>query len=337
MKRYVTRIPNSDHYIYKIGFGTYDLIDSGLSREAMKELLNDFVSMGGNVIDTARVDIGSRGSNVEDSQKIVGEWLHESGRRDLVCLIGKSNALLNKESKDKIKTIGDDLDKTLKNLHTNYVDVFLIDGDDEITPVSDIIKKFEKLKDENRIKNYGCSNWKPFRIREAMEYAKENGFEGFTINQMLWNIGSKNMNPFKDHDNYSKMNEEMMSIHKQYYILAMPYNALANGFFAKLYMNEVEKGSVDIENIKETSPYYTKANLEVYKKIKTIGEKYIASPGWVAMGYLFNQKINTCSIFSSKNLSKMKEIFEAIDKNYTYEDFKDIYEKDIEESYVTLT
>lgn len=322
MKKYVTRISGSNHYIYKIGFGTYDLLKSGLDSEKIKELLTDFVSMGGNVIDTSRYDIGFRGDEVEQAQKLVGEWVLSSRKREIACLIGKSNYLLSKDHKEK--ALAHDLEHTLKNLNTHYVDVFLVNGDDETTEVSSIIEKLEHYKTQGKILSYGCSNWKPYRIRQAMEFARENNFEGFKVNQMFWNIGSTYMNSFKDYEAYVKMDEEMMSIHKEFDILAMPYGSLAKGFFAKLYTNETEPGTIDIESLKQNSPYYTDENLKLYEKMKEIGERYIASPGWVALGYLFNQEIDTCPILSCRNLGQLKEAFEAVDRKYTYDDFKDL-------------
>ncbi len=330
MKKYVTKIPGSNHYIYKFGFGTYDILKRGLSTESIKELLTDFVSMGGNVIDTSRYDVGTRKNEVEESQKLVGEWVKDHRKREISCIISKSSYLLNDEG-NRDNLLKTDLEFSLKNLNTDYLDVFLVNGDNEDVDVSVVIEQFENLKKEGKILNYGCSNWKPYRIRQAMEFAKENSFEGFTVNQMLWNIGSKYMNPFKEPNLYVKMNSDMMQVHKEYDILAMPYNALANGIFSKLYISENEPGFIDIEALKENSPYYTKLNLQIYERMKEIGSKYLAAPGWVALGYLFNQEIETCSILSCGSLNQLREAFEAVDRLYTHDDFKyiDIFEKEV--------
>lgn len=320
MKKYVTRIPGTSHYIYKIGFGTYDILKSGLNNEQVKELINDFISMGGNVIDTSIYDIGPRKQDVSNAQKVVGEWVKDYGKRKLACLVGKSSFHITGT------TLKQDLEETLKNLNTDYIDVFLVNGFDKNVDVASIINELEELKNQGKLLSYGCANWTASKIREAMEYAKNNGFQGFTVNQMLWNIGSKYMNPFKDNNVYIKMDDEMMEIHRDFEILAMPYNSLANGIFSKIYTHENEPETIDIEKVKELSPYYTKSNLKVYDRMKELSVKYVSTPGWVALGYLFNQEIDTCSIFSCRNLSQLKEAFEAVDRNYTYDDFKDIHE-----------
>lgn len=324
MKRYVTKIKGSDHNIYKIAFGTYDILKSGLSEEEIKELLTDFVSMGGNVIDTSRFDIGPRKSEVEECQKLVGKWVKESGKRKMACIIAKTNYLL-KDKNERAQALKEDIEISLKNLNTDYIDVFLINGDDKEVSIAEIIEDMENLKSQGKILNYGCSNWTSSRIREAMEYCREKSLAGFVVNQMLWNIGSKYMHPFREKCDYIKMDDEMMEIHQDYDIVAMPYSSLANGFFSKLYLHETEPGSVNIEKLMSTSPYYSKMNLELYNKMKQIGERYIAATGWVALGYLFNQQINTCSIIGCKNLNQLKEAFEAVDRAYTYEDFIDLY------------
>lgn len=329
MKRYVTKVPYSNHHIYKIGLGTYDILKSGLDSVQIEDLLSDFINMGGNVIDTSRYDIGHRGNEVEEAQKLVGRWCINSKKRMSSYIIAKTMCLLNRDN-DKINSLVNDLNESLKNLSTYYIDLFLIDGDDETTEVSSIINKLEEIKKNGKILSYGCSNWKPYRIRQAMEYARDNNLEGFTANQMLWNIGSYWMDDSRINGSYVKMTQDMFDIHNEFNILAMPYSSLAGGFFTKLYLSEVEPDSVNLDKLKLESPYYTEKNLEVYREMKSIGDKYIASPGWVALGYLFNQNIDTCSILSVRNLGQLKEAFEAIDRKYTFEDFRfmDMFNKD---------
>ncbi len=321
MKKYVTLVPESSHHIYKIGLGTYDILKSGLSDEKLRELLTDFLDMGGNVIDTSISELGLRRDEVEESQKFIGRWISSCNRRESIYLISKSSFLLSNNTFDSLLN---DLNISLKNLNTDYLDLFLIDGDDEKTDVSLILGYLEDIKKDGKILNYGCSNWKPYRIRQAMEYAKKHNIGGFVVNQMLWNAGVFGMDESKIEDKYVKMDSEMMDIHNEFNILAMPYSALANGFFAKLYLNEMEPQTVDMEELKLTSPYYTEKNLDLYEELKIIGEKYIASLSLAALGYLFNQNIETCSIISVNNLNQLKEAFEAVDIKYTFEDFKSI-------------
>lgn len=321
MKKYVTLVPGSSHHIYKIGLGTYNILNSGLSEEKLKELLTDFLDMGGNVIDTSISELGLRRDEIEESQKFIGRWISSCNRRKSIYLISKSAFLLSDNTFDSLLN---DVNISLKNLSTSYLDLLLIDGDDETTDISLIFKYLENIKKDGKILSYGCSNWKPYRIRQAMEYAKKHGIEGFTVNQMLWNAGVSGIDESKIEDGYVKMDSEMMEIHKEFNILAMPYSALANGFFAKLYLNEMEPQTVNMEELKLNSPYYTEKNLALYEELKIIGEKYIASPSWAALGYLFNQHIETCSIISVNNLNQLKEAFEAIDIKYTFEDFKSI-------------
>lgn len=323
MKKYVTIAPRSNHYIYKIGFGTYDILKSGLQEDKIHELLSDFLDMGGNVIDTSLNDIGFRGRDVEEAQKLIGRWISNCKRRQVIYLISKSSCLLSKD-KSVEEALVNDLSVSLKNLSTDYLDMFLVNGDDETTDVSIILGCLDKLKKEGKILNYGCSNWKPYRIRQAMEYAKKHNIDGFTVNQMLWNVGSSNMDESKVSSSYIKMDREMMDIHKEFDILAMPYCALADGFFASLYLNETEPGSVNLEDLKLKSPYYTDGNLKLYDELKAIGVEYIASPSWVALGYLFNQQIETCSILSVKNINQLKEAFEAVDRKYSFDDFRSV-------------
>lgn len=101
-----------------------------LNKEQAFELLDAFVDMGGNFIDTA--------SNYqsEDSEKWIGEWMKERGNRDLIVLATKFTAQYRAWELGKGKTVNFQgnsrktmhmsVRDSLKKLQTDYIDLLYV-------------------------------------------------------------------------------------------------------------------------------------------------------------------------------------------------------------------
>ena len=62
------------------------------------------------------------------------------------------------------------LDKSLKNLNTDYVDVYVIHYRDGKTPIEDVVGKLEDLKQQGKIRYFGLSNYHGDEMKELLPY-----------------------------------------------------------------------------------------------------------------------------------------------------------------------
>lgn len=82
-------IPDTDLSLFPIGFGTVDI---GLKRTDMKDIssvLEAYLDMGGNVIDSARIYSDWVPPLIGRSETILGQWIKERGRHDDFILMTK--------------------------------------------------------------------------------------------------------------------------------------------------------------------------------------------------------------------------------------------------------
>lgn len=61
---------------------------------------------------------------------------------------------------------------SLKRLQTDYIDVYLLHFYDQLTPLAEITDTLETLKQQGKIRHYGCSNFTVEQLRAARTFGK---------------------------------------------------------------------------------------------------------------------------------------------------------------------
>ena len=238
-------IPNTDLELSPMGMGC---VNAGIrwDGEDAFRIFDAFLDMGGTVYDTARVYADWIPSEIGRSERVLGQWLRESGKRHDIILVSKGGhpdmtpAVPDMHaSRISAENMRHDLELSLRALGTDYIDVYFYHRDNEAIPASELIEVMEEFRKEGKIRYYACSNWSTARMREADAYAASKGYRGFVANEALFNIASASMKPLND-DTLKIMDSEM----QQYHIenpqnLAMPYMSVASGFSINYMLAEL--------------------------------------------------------------------------------------------------
>ncbi|NBK91759.1 aldo/keto reductase [bacterium 1XD21-13] len=314
------QIPNTDLSLYPIGLGT---VDAGLKWEGLDadRIIGTYLEQGGNVIDTAHVYSDWVPGERARSERVVGDWLSRSKKRSQIVLITKGghpdmtrpNPDLH-ESRLSHKDMLEDLDGSLKQLRTDYIDLYFYHRDDEKQSVEEEIDTMEEFVRAGKIRYYGCSNWTPKRMQEADAYCARKGYRGFVADQSLFNLGMKYMNPLAD-DTLGYMKGQAL----QYHIdnpknLAMPYMGNCSGFF---HIFEAKGEEALREN-----PYYTPKNVEVAHRIRELRGKYDCSLTQVILGFFFCQPFACVPLYGSSGPERIIDACRTLEVPFTAEDYK---------------
>src|SRR5207248_5002422 len=137
------------------------------------DLIETWLELGGNIIDTAHVYSGG------NSERAMGRWFQERGRRDDVLVLTKGahhNADRRRVTPEDITC---DLRDSLARMKTEMIDLYLLHRDDPDVPVGPIVEALEEHRRAGRIRAYGGSNWSTARLEEANAYARAHGLQGF--------------------------------------------------------------------------------------------------------------------------------------------------------------
>lgn len=290
---------------------------SAWTGERADRLLDYFVDMGGNVIDTARIyglpDIGA-------SEATLGGWLHRRGRRSDIVLMTKgghpevSSMHVSRMSRRDMEL---DLAASLRALRTDYVDIYFYHRDDEDQSVGELLECMEDFRRAGHIRFYACSNWSTRRMREADAYARAHGLTGFVGNECLYNLGSAGAGPLHD-DTLVRADADMLAYHQGgTHNTMMPYSGLCEGFFHRL------ESSPSVQDARLTgSPYHTPANLRLAGRVALLREKYAATTSQVLAGFFFTSAVPMLPLFGCSSESHLAELLAAVDIPFTAQDYR---------------
>ena len=160
------RIGTTDIYVHPVALGgaTFGWT---LSAGETNDILDRFVALGGNLIDTA----DSYASGV--SEQVIGSWMrHRSNRADVVVAtkVGRSTEFPGLSSVN----IRQAVDASLARLQTDYIDVLYFHEPDPTIPLIESLAAAEVLITAGKVRTLGVSNFSPQQLLEA-RVASANG------------------------------------------------------------------------------------------------------------------------------------------------------------------
>ena len=162
MANMYAEIPYVDKPVSRILFGTamMPFVTGGEGNE----LLDSIYEAGITAFDTAR--------NYGAAESSFGKWVEERNIRDKIVILSKCGHP-SQSGRSRINEIEmrRDLNDSLRELRTDYIDIYLLHRDDPKVPVEEIVEIFNAMHAEGRIGAFGGSNWTFERISEANEYA----------------------------------------------------------------------------------------------------------------------------------------------------------------------
>lgn len=149
-----------------------------IDKQASFSLIDTYRELGGNTLDTARV--------YGESESTIGKYLTSRCCRNqlIIATKGAHYNTTTKEKRVSKRDIEFDIELSLKNLNTDYVDMYWLHRDDEDIPAGEIIEMTAMLIKSGKALAIGVSNWRPERIAEANSYAQEHNLPQFIASQI---------------------------------------------------------------------------------------------------------------------------------------------------------
>lgn len=290
-----------------LGSGSFG---TAIPQEEAFALLDRYVELGGNFIDTANV-YGNWVKEVERSvsEKVIGRWMQERGNRNSI-VIGTKGVHPEMETPKTPRVtpaaIVHDIHQSLASLQVDTIDMYWLHRDDPTQPVEAIIDILDAEQKAGSIRWYGASNWTPARIAEANAYAAASGKAGFSADQVLWNAAPLDKQPYGD-PTLGYMDEERYDSHLKSGMAEMPYQSQANGLFNKLE-------SAPYSSLNETlrGMYREGESIVRFNRIQKVMRETGLTITQVVLGYLRGQPFTTIPIIGSRNIEQLNDSMSAL-------------------------
>ena len=299
------RVPGVDKPVARIVQGTVMIRSEEEGQEERSfALLDEVFAQGGTTFDTAHQYGGG------DCERTLGRWVRDRGLREEVVVIGKGAH--HNEDRKRVTTfdITADIYDSLARLDFDHIDLYLLHRDDPSVPVGPIVEALSEHKEEGRIHAFGGSNWRPERLREANDYARENGLTPMVASSPNLSLAVQVEEPWPDCVSISGHKEDRC----WYEETRMPlftWSSLAGGFFS---------GRFTRDNLDAFEAYLDRICVETYCYEENFGrldragvlasEKGLTVPQ-VALAYVLAQPLEVFALVGCNTAEEFRANVEA--------------------------
>jgi len=312
-------IPFTDLRVSPISFGTGG-IGSSINNDLSRELLDTYIELGGNLIDTAH----SYGDWVPGersvSEKTIGRWMKDRGFRHKIIISTKGcDPIIGGDPRPTRfirEELLSDLDDSLKFLQTDYIDFYWIHKDEPEKSFGEVLDTLSEEQKKGKIRFYGCSNWSVERMRAAEKYCAGKKINPFIGDQVFWNAGVLVDRPFHS-DTTGFVDAERYAYHKGNGTVIFAYQAQAFGYFNRLF-----NGTLDEMNAGFKSFYVENDMLKRFSRMQTIMLQNDLTITQVVLGYLIGQEVATVPIVGCRNKDQILDSMTALNVALTAEQIK---------------
>lgn len=300
------KIPFIPQPVSRILFGTATkpLNEGGDSRE----LLDAVFDMGINFFDCARV--------YGLAERSLGDWMQYRGNREEIVLLSKCghpdeqwNSRINEREMRR------DLAVSLKELQTDYIDLYLLHRDDPEVPVGEVVEIFNALRSEGKIRAFGVSNWSHHRIQAANDYAVSHQMMPFVVSSPNFSLADQKADPWGG-DCVTISGASQREARDWYIRTQMPmiaYSSLAHGLLSgKLASNECDQATDCLDSY-AVKGYAHEDNFERLARCEKLAEQKGCTVSQIAMAWIFYQHMNAYAIVSSSRISGMRQNVACLD------------------------
>lgn len=160
------------------------------SDEEARRIIDKAWDQGVNSIDTADVYNGGR------SETIVGQAV--ARRRDewvVASKVGYGAADRPNASGLSRKHVFNAIDATLSRMGTDYLDLYYLHREDHQVPLEETVRAMGDLLRQGKIRYWGVSNFRGWRIAELCHVAERLGVDKPVVSQPLYNIVNRQAEP----------------------------------------------------------------------------------------------------------------------------------------------
>ncbi|WP_164214762.1 aldo/keto reductase [Virgibacillus sp. YIM 98842] len=289
-----------------IGLGTNAVGGHNLypdtDEEAGKELVRTAIDHGVNFLDTAYLYGQGR------SEELIGEVVKSSGKRADLVIASKvspvftDDGMKNNNSPDFLKQ---EVDKSLKRLQTDYVDLMYIHYPDEKTPEAEAVGSLKELKDEGKIRAIGVSNFSPDQLKRANQDGYVDVYQG------EYNL----LNREAENTLFPYVTEQNISF--------IPFFPLASGLLAGKYDKNAQ-----FNDFRANSPYFQKGvyeqNLAKVEQLRKIANGKNASAAHVVLAWYLTRDAIDAVIPGAKRGQQVLDNLNTLDVQLTAQEVQDI-------------
>ena len=281
------------HYLGRTGIQVSEICLGTMTfgNEADKKMSHTLMDVafnaGVNFFDTA--DIYNKG----DSESIIGSWIGH--RRDELVLATKvhypTGAKLNDKGSSR-KHILQGVNKSLKRLKTDYIDILYLHHWDQNTDLEFTLSTLNDLVTQGKVHHIGVSNFAAWQCAKAIQVAKQRGWAPIVAIQPMYSL-------------IKRVAEiEILPMAQEEGLAVCPYSPMGSGLLTGKYHRK-EEGRIS-KNRMYKERYSNPGYMETAGKFVDYAEHHGHHPASLAVKWAASHPASTSAIIGCWNPAQLE-------------------------------
>ncbi|GGK23380.1 oxidoreductase [Yeosuana aromativorans] len=319
-----TTLPNTNIKVSKICLGTMTWGNQNTEAEGHQQM--DYaLEQGINFFDTAEMyPVPAEPKTQGRTSKIIGTWFHKTGNRDKIILaskiIGRSSDYtkhirstgLNPES------ITEAIEKELKRLQTDYIDLYQIHWPERLTNTfgirdykhdpsdewqdnfNEVLRALEEQIKAGKIRHIGISNEKAWGTMRYLEESKNNGLPRMSTIQNAYSLLNRTFEG------------DLAEVSLRENIGLLAYSPMAFGVLSGKYIKGTATDDSRLKLFPRFARYSSEQSTEAAKRYLKIAEDNNMSLAQMSLAFVNQQPFVTSNIIGATKMEQLKENIDSI-------------------------
>ena len=266
---------------------------------AAQRLIEHAIDSGINLIDCANIyGLMDDRANVGRSEEILGKSIQ--GKRDDVVITSKVFSQMGTGPNDaglSCYHIMREVERSLKRLNTDHIDVYLIHAYDETTPQEETIRALDDLVRSGKTRYIGCCNHQAWQACKALWIADRINATPYMCIQNMYNLLNRDLET------------EMFGLVREEGLGVMCYSPLAVGLLSGIYAPDAPPpaGTLWAARQDEFSRQMRGATGQVILTLKRLAAELGKTPAQLAVAWVLSHPEVTIAISGSDTIEQLDD------------------------------
>ena len=284
-----------------------------LEEEDAKPFVKRALDAGINFFDTA--DVYSLG----ESERVTGNLFKSLGvKRENIIVATKVNGQMSDDVNDKglsRKHIMDSIDKSLKRLQMDYVDLYQIHRWDYEVPIEETLEALNDVVRAGKARYIGASSMFAWQFAKALHTSEKHGWTKFVSMQNHYNLA------------YREEEREMIPLCIDQGIGLIPWSPMARGFFAG---NRKRGGGGETVRANSdpfgNSLYFREEDFAVADRAAEVAQERGVTGSQMALAWILSKPYVHSPIIGATKMEHLDQAIAALDIKLSNEEVKRLEE-----------
>ena len=209
------------------------------------------------------------------------------------------------------------IEKSLQNLNTDYVDVYMVHWPDVNTPFEETMRALDDIVQQGKARFIGISNFRREQIEASTRTRRVD------VAQYCWNLFDR------------RMQKEIFPYCRQHNMGVMAYGSLAYGLLTGTFTEDMDFGTDDWRarrgrmggiNLFQHlfGPDYFPKNLRAVEELKVMAARYHKSLPQFALRWTTSNPVVSVALVGSRNVAEVEDNVGALGWSIAEADMKEI-------------